>query len=39
MQSTAKIIIDQLHKYIDKLDEYQARIVLSFIKSLFHVSD
>jgi hypothetical protein len=30
---------DQLHKYIDEMDEYQARLVLSFIKTLFNLAD
>jgi hypothetical protein len=28
-----------LHKYIDLMDEYQVRLVLSFIKTLFGLSD
>lgn len=28
-----------LHKYIDMMDEYQARLVLSFIKTLFNLAD
>lgn len=30
---------EQLHKYIDEMDEYQARLVLSFIKNLFNLAD
>jgi hypothetical protein len=30
---------DQLHKYIELMDDYQARLVLSFIKSLFNLAD
>lgn len=29
----------ELHKYIDIMDEYQARLVLSFIKTLFNLAD
>ena len=28
-----------LHKYIDEMDEYQARLVLSFVKTLFNLAD
>lgn len=28
-----------LHKYIDLMDDYQARLVLSFIKTLFDLAD
>lgn len=28
-----------LHQYIDEMDDYQARLVLSFIKRLFNLSD
>ena len=30
---------DQLHKYVDIMDDYQARLVLSFIKTLFNLAD
>lgn len=30
---------EQLHKYIDDMDEYQTRLVLSFIKNLFNLAD
>lgn len=30
---------DKLRQYIDKMDEYQARLVESFIKTLFNFSD
>lgn len=30
---------ETLHKYIDEMDDYQARLVLSFIKSLFNLAD
>lgn len=30
---------EQLHKYIDEMDEFQARLVLSFIKNLFNLAD
>lgn len=30
---------DELHKYIEKMDDYQARLVLSFIKTLFNLPD
>ena len=30
---------EQLHKYIDEMDDYQARLVLSFIKNLFNLAD
>lgn len=28
-----------LHKYIDEMDDYQARLVLSFVKTLFNLAD
>lgn len=28
-----------LHRYIDEMDEYQARLVLSFVKTLFNLAD
>ncbi len=28
-----------LHNYIDLMDEYQVRLVLSFIKTLFGLAD
>lgn len=28
-----------LHKYIDEMDDFQIRLVLSFIKTLFNLSD
>ena len=30
---------DKLRQYIDIMDEYQARLVESFIKTLFNLSD
>ena len=30
---------NELHKHIDEMDEYQARLVLSFLKTLFKLSD
>lgn len=30
---------EQLQKYIEEMDEYQARLVLSFIKTLFNLAD
>lgn len=30
---------ETLHKYIDDMDEYQARLVLSFVKTLFNLAD
>ena len=30
---------ETLHKYIDIMDEYQARLVLSFIETLFNIAD
>ena len=30
---------EQLRKYIDEMDDYQARLVLSFIKNLFNLAD
>ena len=30
---------EQLHKYIEVMDDYQARLVLSFIKTLFNLAD
>ena len=30
---------NELHKLIDKMNEYQAELVLSFIKTLFGLSD
>lgn len=30
---------DLLHEYIDIMDDYQARLVLSFIKTLFNLAD
>lgn len=30
---------EQLHKYIEEMDDYQARLVLSFIKTLFNLAD
>ena len=30
---------EQLHKYIEMMDDYQARLVLSFIKTLFNLAD
>lgn len=30
---------EQLHKYINEMDDYQARLVLSFVKTLFQISD
>lgn len=28
-----------LQQYIERMDEYQARLVLSFIKTLFNLTD
>lgn len=28
---------NELHQYIEKMNEYQRRIVLGFIKKLFHL--
>lgn len=30
---------NQLHQYIDKMNEHQLRIVLGFVKKLFNLSD
>ena len=30
---------EQLHEYIDQMDDYQIRLVLSFIKTLFNLTD
>lgn len=30
---------EKLHQYIDEMDDYQARLVLSFIKTLFNLAD
>lgn len=30
---------ETLHKYIEEMDDYQARLVLSFIKTLFNLAD
>jgi hypothetical protein len=30
---------EQLHRYTDEMDDYQARLVLSFIKTLFNLAD
>lgn len=30
---------ETLQKYIDEMDDYQARLVLSFIKTLFNLAD
>lgn len=30
---------EALHRYIESMDEYQARLVLSFIKNLFNLAD
>ena len=35
----ADLLKEKLHKHIDEMDEYQARLVLSFIKTLFNLSD
>lgn len=29
----------QLHRYIDEMNEYQHRLLLGFIKKLFHLDD
>ena len=34
--SNPEEIKEELTKYIEQLDEYQARIVLAFIKNLFN---
>ena len=35
----ADLLKEELHKYIDEMDEYQARLVSSFLKTLFNLSD
>lgn len=30
---------ETLHHYIEMMDEYQARLVLSFVKTLFNLAD
>ena len=30
---------ETLHKYIEKMDDYQARLALSFFKTLFNLAD
>ena len=30
---------EQLQKYINEMDDYQARLVLSFVKTLFNLAD
>lgn len=30
---------DNLHKYIDEMDDYQLELVYSFIKTLFNLDD
>lgn len=30
---------ETLHRYIEEMDDYQARLVLSFIKTLFNLAD
>lgn len=30
---------NELHQYIDQMNEYQLRIVLGFIKKLFNLDD
>lgn len=30
---------EKLHQYIDLMDDYQVRLVLSFIKTLFGLAD
>jgi hypothetical protein len=30
---------EQLHEYVEMMDDYQARLVLSFIKTLFNLAD
>lgn len=44
MQNTEKAtpdetVKDKLHDYIDSMDDYQARLVQSFIKTLFNLTD
>lgn len=43
MQQTEKTVHtnpkDKIYEYIEKMDEYQARLVLSFIKTLFKLTD
>lgn len=39
MQETAKTNQEELHLLIDKMDGYQAELVLSFIKTLFDLDD
>ena len=36
---TADPTKENLHKFIDEMDNYQARLVESFIKTLFNLSD
>ena len=36
---TAETPKNELHQLIDKMNEYQAELVLSFIKNLFGLSD
>ena len=33
------LLVEELHKHIDEMNEYQARLVLSFIKTLFNLPD
>lgn len=35
----ADLTKENLHKYIDDMNDYQARLVESFIKTLFNISD
>lgn len=39
MDGTLEAYQNELHKLIDKMDEYQAELILSFIKELFGLSD
>lgn len=35
----ADLLKEELHKHIEEMDEYQLRLVQSFIKTLFNLSD
>lgn len=34
-----EILKDELRQYIDQMDEFHTRLVLSFIKTLYNLSD
>lgn len=36
---TTETLRKELHHYTDQMNEYQLRLVLSFIKRLFHLKD